>query len=137
MNEEPSLKRRHVVATMALSFAFGGCASSQPSAKTTKPTLRISRARFDVKDYEKFRALLIESQVRLEPALRKMPGLIRFYAGIDAETNTIINASEWNSLAEAKALDNMPEMLAEAKSFIAAGITFERPQTNYLGLWNF
>jgi hypothetical protein len=66
-----------------------------------------------------------------------MPGLIRFYAGIDPISNSMINVSEWQSLDDAKALDSLTEMLSEAKAFFAAGITFERPQANYVGLWNF
>jgi hypothetical protein len=138
MDEKINEGRRTAVATLAASFAVTGCALTQKAeVPNVNPVMRISRAKFEAKDFEKFRAMLIESQARLEPALRKLPGLIRFYAGIDAETNTMINASEWQSLAEAKALDTLPEMLTEAKSFIAAGITFERPQTNFIGLWNF
>lgn len=138
MDEKINAGRRAAMATAVASFAVTGCAlSKRTEGVNSIPVLRISRAKFDAKDFEKFRTMLIESQARLEPALRKLPGLIRFYAGIDAETNTMINVSEWQSLAEAKALDALPEMLAEAKSFIAAGISFERPQTNYIGLWNF
>jgi hypothetical protein len=138
MGEKINEGRRTVIATLTASFAVTGCTlTPKTEVSNLKPVLRISRAKFEAKDFEKFRAMLIESQARLEPALRKLPGLIRFYAGIDAETNTMINTSEWQSLAEAKALDTLPEMLAEGKSFIAAGITFERPQTNFIGLWNF
>lgn len=50
---------------------------------------------------------------------------------LDAESNTLINVSVWKTVADAKQMDTLQAMRDLACEFIAAGVTFERPISNY------
>jgi hypothetical protein len=97
--------------------------------------VRISLGRFDSDRYDAIRVLLEESQNTLVPALRSLSGNLGYYVGIDRENNTMTNVSLWNSLADAQQMATLQPMLDLAKTFIDAGVRFERPITNHETLW--
>ena len=66
------------------------------------PVIRISRASFAKESYNDVRARLDESRATLEPAVRALRGLLHYYAAIDPVSNTMINVSMWETLADAK-----------------------------------
>ncbi len=99
------------------------------------PIIRISRGSFKPEDYEKIKARLDESQQRLVPEIRKLSGCMHYWACIDRMMNTMVNVSEWKSLADAKQMDTLAPMLALAGEFIKLGVVFERPIANYETLW--
>ncbi len=79
--------------------------------------------------------MLDSAKHTLVPALRRLPGCLDYLASIDRESNTMINASVWRSLQEAKQLDGFPPMQELAADFVRAGVRFERPVANYETLW--
>jgi quinol monooxygenase YgiN len=97
--------------------------------------VRISLGRFDPENFETIRTLLDDSQKSLIPAIRKLSGNLNYYVGIDRENNAMTNVSVWQTLADAQQMASLPEMMALAKSFIDAGVRFERPITNHETLW--
>jgi hypothetical protein len=101
------------------------------------PVIRISKGNFSKEKFKELGARLSDSEKILKPAIIQLDGCLRFYAGIDPETNSMINVSIWESLANAKQLDTFTPMLKLAAAFIEAGVQWDRPIINYLGLWDF
>jgi hypothetical protein len=99
------------------------------------PVIRISRGSFKPEDYERIKARLDGSQQTLVPEIEELKGCIYYWAGIDRATNTMVNVSVWNSLADAKQMDSLAVMLALAGEFTKLGVVFERPIANYEVLW--
>lgn len=97
--------------------------------------VRISRGSFPPESFDAVNRRLDESQQSLVPAIRALDGLISYYAGADAQSNTMVNVSVWESLAAAEQMATLPEMLALAGEFISLGVSFERPIVNYDCLW--
>ncbi len=97
--------------------------------------VRISRGSFQPEAYETVKERLTQSKASLIPAIRELNGLLHYYAGIDAISNTMINVSVWQSLADAKQMETLAPMLALTKEFIDLGVTFERPIINYDTVW--
>jgi hypothetical protein len=99
------------------------------------PILRLSRGSFKPEDYEKIKERLDVSQKTLVPGIRRLNGCMHYWAGIDRMTNTMVNVSEWKSLADAKQMETLAPMLALAGEFVKLGVVFERPIANYETLW--
>ena len=99
------------------------------------PVLRISRGSFKPGDYARIKARLDASEQTLVPAIRKLRGCVHYWAGIDPATNTMVNVSVWNSLADAKEMETLVPMLALAGEFVKLGVVFEHPIANYETLW--
>ncbi len=99
------------------------------------PVVRISRASFAPETYGEVRRLLDSARKTLVPELRRLSGCLDYFASIDRESSTMINASVWRSLEEAKQLDDFPPMRRLAREFAQAGVIFERPVANYETLW--
>lgn len=97
--------------------------------------VRISRGSFEPENYEKVKAKLDASQEVLVPSIKRLNGLLLFYAGIDPTSNTMINVSVWETLADAKQMETLAPMQALAGEFTQLGVRFERPIMNFDTLW--
>ena len=71
----------------------------------------------------------------LEPAIRKLHGLIYYHAGIDRETSTVVNMSVWADLEAAKQMETLAPMRAQRPILEKAGVSFEKI-ANYERLWS-
>ncbi len=96
--------------------------------------VRISQGRFDRERAGEVEARLRESRDSLEPALRRLQGLLAYYVGVDAATGTMTNTSLWASRDDAQQMSRLPEMLRLRGEFEALGIEFD-PITNHEVLW--
>lgn len=122
----------------ALAIGFAIAPDVMAKSMTTKgalPVVRISRGSFTPESYESVKQRLDASRKSLIPAIKKLRGLLHYYVGIDAESNTMINVSVWKTVADAKQMETLQPMRDLAGEFIAAGVTFERPINNYETLW--
>jgi hypothetical protein len=99
------------------------------------PTIRVSVLRCHSQQFAELKQMMADSIAVLEPGIRQMRGLIRFYAGEDEAVNSLTNVSVWRTLEDAKQLDTFQPMLDLGKVFVAKGATFERPIMNYASLW--
>jgi len=99
------------------------------------PIVRVSVLRCQPQQFAELDRLMAESITVLEPGIRRMRGLIRFYAGSDEAVNSLTNVSVWRTLEDARQLDTFQPMLDLGKVFVANGATFERPIMNYASLW--
>ena len=100
-----------------------------------KPVVRVSILRCAPERFAEVRQMSVEADPILRPGIEAMPGLLAFYFGADEATSSLTNVSLWTSLEAAKQLDTFQPMKELGKSFIAKGVTFERPIMNYATLW--
>jgi hypothetical protein len=98
--------------------------------------VRISRGSFDPAQADDWEKRLTRSGDTLVPAIKRLPGLLSYHAGIDKAAGSLVNVSVWDSLASARQMETLAEMGASAREFIAAGATFERPIINYQTVWS-
>jgi hypothetical protein len=96
--------------------------------------VRISKGSFPIDRLEEAEAALATSEVALRVALEAMPGLVHYYVGIDRATGQLTNVSVWETMEHARAMYELPEMLAQRPVLEAAGVTFETI-TNHEVLW--
>jgi hypothetical protein len=135
---DPS-RRRSLKALSALAIGVAAAPTALAGPKPRQralPVVRISRGSFPPERYDDVRQRLDASRKSLIPAIKRLKGLLHYYAGIDRESNTLINVSVWKTLADAKQMETLQPMRDLAGEFIAAGVTFERPIANYETLWN-
>jgi hypothetical protein len=101
---------------------------------TTQPVARVSRGHFAPDKYGEAKRLLAESAIPLAPAILALEGLLYFHAGLDANTNTIVNVSIWETEQAAKQMDTLAPMLAQRRIMEAAGVQFDK-NANYETVW--
>jgi hypothetical protein len=99
--------------------------------------IRISKGTFPQEKLKELEIKLNDTKKVLTPAIGQLDGFLRFYAGIDPVSNSMINVSIWDSLPNAKQLDSFAPMLKLAGEFIEAGVTWDRPIVNFIGLWEY
>jgi hypothetical protein len=99
------------------------------------PTVRVSVIRCHPQQFAELKKMMADSIAVLEPGIRRMRGLIHFYAGEDEAVNSLTNVSVWRTLEDAKQLDTFQPMLDLGKVFVSKGARFERPIMNYTSLW--
>ena len=73
----------------------------------------------------------------LGEAIRKLPGLISYYSGIDRERHAIVNVSLWESVAAAEQMGTLQQMLDQGAVLTGLGVQFVRPIPNFETLWSF
>lgn len=99
------------------------------------PTIRVSVIRCHPQQFAELKKMMAEAVTVLEPGIRRMRGLIHFYAGEDEAVSSLVNVSLWRTLEDAKQLDTYQPMLDLGKEFARKGATFERPIMNYASQW--
>lgn len=88
--------------------------------------VRLSRATFDPSRFADIDAMNTNTSTYLIPAIKQLPGLIHFYAGVSPE-GSAVHISVWESEEHAKQLDHLKEMVVDARGAAeAAGATFTR-----------
>ena len=97
--------------------------------------VRISRGSFKPDEYDKVAKRLEEAEQTLVPGILLLNGCLHYWAGIDHQSNTMVNVSVWRSLTDAKQMETLAPMLALAHEFSRLGVNFERPIVNYEVLW--
>jgi hypothetical protein len=96
----------------------------------TSAVVRVSRASFDPSRLAEVDAASKKTSAYIIPALRKLPGLIHFYAGVSPE-GSIVQVSVWDTDQHAAQLDHLKEMVIDGRRDMeAVGVTFT-PIFNY------
>lgn len=101
----------------------------------SEPVVRVSQGFFEPHLADEVEERLREGRATLEPALRRLGGLLHYYVSIDPVSSSMVNVSVWDSLAAARQMEALQEMLAQRDVFIAAGVKFQ-PIRNYPGVWS-
>jgi hypothetical protein len=96
--------------------------------------VRVSRATFDPSRFAEVDAMNKKTSEYLIPAIRLLPGLLHFYAGVSPE-GSAVQVSVWDSGKHAAQLDRLTEMTVDARGEAeAVGVTFT-PIVNYPVNW--
>jgi hypothetical protein len=85
--------------------------------------------------FGQIRQMMQDSLPVLEPGIKRLPGLIHFYAGENEADLSFTNVSIWTSMEAARQMDSFEPMLNLARQFTAAGATLIRPIINYAQQW--
>ncbi len=92
--------------------------------------VRVSRASFDPGRFAEVDAMSRKTAEYIVPALRRLPGLIHFYAGVSPK-GSIVQVSVWDTDAHAAQLDRLKEMVVDGRRDMeAVGVSFT-PIVNY------
>ncbi len=97
--------------------------------------IRVGFMRCKPEQYAEFRDMMRDSVTVLEPAIKRLPGLIHFHSGEDEADSSFLNLSFWTSMEAAKQMDTLEPMVRLAKEFAAKGATPVRPIINYTQHW--
>ncbi len=96
--------------------------------------VRVSRGSFDPSRFAGVDAVNKKVSEYLVPAIRRLPGLMHWYAGVSPE-GSIVNVSVWDSDEHAAQMGRLTEMTVDARGEMeAAGVTFI-PIVNYPVNW--
>src|SRR5437868_10207615 len=92
--------------------------------------VRVSRAGHDPSRFLEVDAASRKTSEYIIPALRRLPGLLHFYAGVSPK-GSIVQVSIWDTDEHAAQLDHLKEMVVDGRRDMeAAGVTFT-PIFNY------
>ena len=90
----------------------------------TSAVIRISRANFDPSRFAEVDAMSKKTSEYIIPALRRLPGLIDFYAGV-SQKGSVVQVSVWDSDEHAAQLNTLKEMVVDGRRDMeAVGVTF-------------
>jgi hypothetical protein len=96
----------------------------------TTAVVRVSRASFDPSRFAEVDAMSKKTSEYIIPAIRRLLGLIHFYAGVSPK-GSIVQVSVWDSDEHAAQLDRLKEMVVDGRRDMeAVGVTFT-PIVNY------
>lgn len=91
---------------------------------------RVSRASYDPSRFAEVDAASKKTSHYIIPAIRRLPGLLHFYAGVSPE-GSIVQVSVWDTEKHAAQLDTLKEMVVDGRRDMeAVGVTFT-PIFNY------
>jgi len=99
---------------------------------TLPPTavVRVSRGNFDPTRFPEVHETAVATGRYLIPAIKKLPGLISYYAGASPD-GSMVHVSIWESDEHAQQLNRLKEMIVDARRDTEkAGVTFI-PIVNY------
>jgi hypothetical protein len=101
---------------------------------TDTTVIRVSRGTFDPARFPDAEAMTHATGEFLIPAIRRLDGLLGYYAGTHPSGSTV-HVSLWRSDADAQQMSRLKEMIVDARAAgDAAGVTFE-PIVNYPIAW--
>ena len=101
-----------------------------PEQLPTTAVVRVSRASYDPSRYAEVDAASKKTAEYIIPAVRRLPGLLRFYAGVSPK-GSIVQVSVWDTEEHAAQLDRLKEMVIDGRRDMeAVGVTFT-PIFNY------
>jgi hypothetical protein len=96
--------------------------------------VRVSRGSFDPSRFAEVDAVNKKISEYLIPAIRRLPGLIHWYAGVSPD-GSIVNVSVWDSDEHAAQMGQLKEMTVVARGEMeAVDVTFI-PIVNYPISW--
>jgi hypothetical protein len=96
--------------------------------------VRSSRATFDPSRFGEVDAMNTKTSAYLIPAVKQLPGLIHFYAGVSRD-GTMLQVSVWDSEEHSSQLNHLKEMVVIARGEMeAVGVQFT-PIATYPVSW--
>ena len=97
---------------------------TMPESLPRTAVVRVSRASFDPSRFVEVDAASKKRSEYIIPAIRRLSGLLRFYAGVSPK-GSIVQVSVWDTDEHASQLDRLKEMVVDGRREMeAAGVTF-------------
>lgn len=97
--------------------------------------VRVSRGNFVPSRFDEVQAMTAATGRYLIPAIRQLPGLISYHAGVSAD-GSIVHVSIWESGDAANQMSTLKEMIIDARAHAEqAGVVFT-PIVNYPVDWS-
>jgi len=98
---------------------------------STTAVVRVGLGSFDPGQFAEVDAMNQKISEYLIPAIKRLPGLIHFYAAV-SPAGSYANVSVWDSDEHASQMNDLKEMTVDARGEAeAAGVTFNQPIRNY------
>jgi hypothetical protein len=95
--------------------------------------IRASRATFDPSQFAEVDAMNTKTSKYLIPAIKQLPGLIHFYAGVSRD-GSMLQVSVWDSEEHSAQMNHLKEMVVIARGEMEAiGVTFTPIATYPIG----
>ena len=86
--------------------------------------VRVARGSFDPDRFAEVDAMNTKTSEYLLPAVKQLPGLIHFYAGVSPD-GSMLQVSVWDSEEHSAQLNHLKEMVVVARGEMeAVGVTF-------------
>jgi hypothetical protein len=96
--------------------------------------IRVSRGNFDPARLPEVTRMAQDTGAYLTPAIRRLPGLIAYFAGVSA-SGSMVHVSIWESGEHAQQMGRLKEMIVDARQDAErAGVEFI-PIVNYPIAW--
>ena len=112
-----------------LALAAGAGGSAAASVQDT-PIVRISLGWYPPEKEAQVAAIIDYAGQPLGDAIKKLPGLISYYSGIDRTQHAMVNVSLWRDLPSAQQMGKLQAMLDQGAALTKLGVTFVRPIPN-------
>ena len=130
------MNRRSVFAQagmLALAASAGGAAAAPVQ---NKPIVRVSFGWYPPEKEAQVAAILDYAGKPLGEAIKKLPGLVSYYSGIDRDHHAMVNVSLWKDVPSAEQMGKLQAMLDQGAELGKLGVTFVRPIPNCETLWS-
>jgi quinol monooxygenase YgiN len=86
--------------------------------------VRISRGNFAPERFAEVHETTLATTSYLVPAIKALPGLIRYYAGTSPD-GSVVHVSIWKSAEHAEQMSRLKEMIVDTRqAYVKAGVTF-------------
>ena len=100
------------------------------------PIVRVSFGWYPPEKEAEVAAILDYADKPLGKGIRRLPGLVAYYSGIDREHHAMVNVSLWSDLSSAQQMGRLQEMLDQGEQLTKLGVNFVRPIVNCETLWS-
>lgn len=133
------LAARNVIRAAPADYRRCGSTTTKGGSVATSPiphgaVIRVSRGNFDPSRFAEVDQMTRDTGRYLIPAIRRLDGLISYYAGASSE-GSMVHVSVWQSNEHAEQMGRLKEMIIDARNDAeAVGVTFI-PIVNYLIAW--
>ena len=130
------MNRRSVFAQAGMLALASGTGRAAAASIQDKPIVRVSFGWFPAEKEAQVAAILDYAGKPLGDAIKKLPGLISYYSGIDREHHAMVNVSLWKDVSSTQQMGKRQAMLDQGAELTKLGVTFVRPIPNCETLWS-
>lgn len=130
------MTHRSVFAQERMLAVAAGAGGSAAASVRDRPIVRVSFGWYPPEKEAEVAAILDYAGKPLGEAIKKLPGLISYYSGIDRQHHVMVNVSLWADLSSAEQMGKLQAMLDQGAELSKLGVTFVRPIPNCATLWS-
>ena len=130
------MNRRSVFAQAGMLALAAGAGGAAAASVGDKPIVRVSFGWYPSDKEAQVAAILDYAGKPLGEAIKKLPGLLSYYSGIDRERHAMVNVSLWKDVPSAEQMGRLQAMLDQGAALTRLGVTFVRPIPNCETLWS-